>query len=153
MDSPGPCPAQALNPSPGEVIQLYVHGSNGVNVTIGVNNGWIEGFFPNTSEIVEFHPISFNPSTQQINIAGVRAIPNDPPTGSIRLGSLVVNASDPNFSARVLAGGKGVAAGDATEDIDPGELPEPAQWLMLTAGSAMLTALARRRARLAKHRV
>ena len=78
MDSPGPCAAQALNPSPGEVIQLYVHGSNGVNVTIDVNNGWIEGFFPNTSEIVEFHPISFNPSTQQIKIAGVRAIPNDP---------------------------------------------------------------------------
>jgi hypothetical protein len=151
--SPGPCAAQVMVPSPSEVIQLYVYGSNGANVTIDVSGGWITGFSADSIEIVEYQ---ISPDNMRIQIAGVRATPTIPtvtPTGALRLGSLIVNASSGNFSAWVVPGSKGVAAGDTIEDIDPDEIPEPAQWLMLTAGSAVVAALGRRRSRLAKHRV
>ena len=155
---PGGCAEQDLNPVSGEVIELYVYESNGVTVTIDVSGGWIEGFIPDSLSspipIVEYHPNSFDPTTTRIQIAGVRAEPSDPPVGAFRLGSLIVNASGGSFSAWVVPGtSKGVTAGDAVEDINPVVIPEPAQWLMLTAGSAALAALGRRRSRLAKHRV
>jgi len=156
---PGPCAAEEFQPSSNKAIQLYVAGANGVNVTIDVSaNDWIKGFNPDPSAIVEYHPNSFDFTTKRIRIAGVREDPIDPPpvafpSDAFRLGSLIVDASSGDFSARVVAGGKGVTAGDVVEDINTAVIPEPAQWLMLTAGSAALAALGRRRSRLAKHRV
>ncbi len=46
VSPPGPCDAQELFPSPGEVIELYVQGSNGVDVTIEVSGGMITNFRP-----------------------------------------------------------------------------------------------------------
>lgn len=157
-DSPGPCAAQVLDVLSGEVIELYVQGSNGVNVTIDVSGGWIEGFNPDSLAIVEFHPTSFDPTTMQIKIAGVRAIPGDPTGTTLRLGSLTVNASSGSFQAWVVAGSKGVGwnstiAEDVIEDINPVPIPEPAQWLMLTAGSTVLAALGLRRSRPVKRRM
>jgi len=150
---PGSCAAEEFSPSSNLVIQLYIARSNGVNVTIDVSGGWIEGFNPEPSEIVEFHPISFNSTTTRIQIAGVRTIPTEPPVGAFRLGSLIVNAVGGGFQAWVVVGSNGAAEGDAIEDINPVVIPEPAQWLMLTAGATVLAALGRRRSRLAKHRV
>jgi hypothetical protein len=157
---PGPCAAEEFSPSSNLVIQLYIARSNGVNVTIDVSaSDWIKGFNPDPSAIVEYHPNSFDSTTKRIHIAGVRENPTDPPpelfpSDAFRLGSLIVDASS-GFSAWVVAeaGSKGVVAEDAVEDINPGVIPEPAQWLMLTAGSTVLAALSRRRSRLAKHRV
>jgi hypothetical protein len=150
LPPPGGCAYPELSPISGEVIELYVHGSNGVDVTIDVSGGSIQGFAADSVEIVEYHLSTDN---KRIQIAGVRETPTDPPTDAFRLGSLIVNASSGSFQAWVLAGSKGVTAGDAIEDINPVVIPEPAQWLMLTAGSTVLAALGRRRSRLAKHRV
>ncbi len=88
-------------------------------------------------------------------IAGVRASPTDPPTAMFPpLGALTVDASSPSFTiVAVAAGSEGTVGGDEIEAISPTVIPEPAQWLMLTAGSALLTALGRRRSRRAKPRV
>jgi len=156
---PGSCAAEEFSPSSNLVIQLYIARSNGVNVTIDVSaNDWIKGFNPDPSAIVEYHPNSFDSTTKRIQIAGVRENPTDPPpdtfpSDAFRLGSLIIDASSGGFSAWVVAGGKGVTEDDAVEDINPAVIPEPAQWLMLTAGSTVLAALSRRRSRLAKHRV
>jgi hypothetical protein len=154
-DSPGPCaPQQVPVSSPGELIELWVQGSNGVDLTIEVSGGVITGFDPNLSEVVRFHPDPNppNPPTTQIHIAGVRDDPTDPPP-TFQLGTLIVDALNWSFKAEVKEGSEGVAAGDAIEVISPAVIPEPAQWLMLTAGSTVLAALGRRRSRLAKHRV
>jgi hypothetical protein len=153
LPPPGGCAEKDLNAASGEVIELYVYGSNGADVTIDVSGGWIEGFTPDPDEIVEYH---LSPDSMRIQIAGVRTTPTDPndlPTGAFRLGLLSVNASSGSFQAWVVAGSKGVVTGDAIEDINPAVIPEPAQWLMLVASSTVLAALGRRRSRLAKHRV
>ena len=145
-DSPGPCATQELLPLSGEVIELYVQGSNGVNVTINVSSGTIESFLPESSEVVEYH---LNPAATQIRILGVRTTPDDPPTTTFQLGTLTVDASSGNINVAVAVGGEGVAAGDEIELINPDTIatPEPTGWLMLTAGSALLAALSRRRSR------
>lgn len=151
-DSPGPCAAQELLPLSGEVIELYVQGSNGVNLTIDVNNGIIQSFLPNSSEVVEYH---LDLAATQISILGVRATPDDPPTATFQLGTLTVDASSGNINVAVAVGSEGVAAGDVIELINPDTIatPEPTGWLMLTAGSALLAALSRRRSRQAKRRM
>jgi hypothetical protein len=145
-NSPGPCAAQILPSLPDQAIELYVWGSNGVNVTIDVSSGTIESFEHKDSEVVEYH---LNPETTQIRIAGVRATPTDPPTTTFKLGTLTVDASSGNINVAVAVGGEGVAAGDVIELINPDTIatPEPTGWLMLTAGSALLAALSRRRSR------
>jgi hypothetical protein len=132
----------------GEAIELYVWGSNGAMVAIDVSGGTIELFEPWDPEVVvvQYH---INQASTQIRIAGVRATPNDPPVGAFRLGTLTVDASSGNINVAVAVGSEGVAAGDVIELINPDTIatPEPTGWLMLTAGSALLAALSRRRSR------
>jgi len=118
-DSPGPCAAQVLRPNPGEVIELYVQGSNGVAVTIDVSGGAIQGFVPEPSEVVEYHPGAFGSATRRIRIVGVRTSPVDPPSATFRLGSLTVDASSGSIIVAVTGGSEGVAAGDVIEEINP----------------------------------
>ena len=154
-DSPGPCAAQELLPFPDELIELYVQGSNGVDLTIEVSGGVIKGFVPYSLEgdVVEHHPNDFSSPTTQIHIVGVRANPTDPPATTFRLGTLTVDASSRSIIVAVAVGSEGVAAGDVIEVISPEVIPEPAQWLMLVAGSSALAAFGRRRSRQAKRRV
>jgi hypothetical protein len=100
------------------VIELYVGESNGVDVTIDVSGGVIENFVPDSSGsgVVEYH---LNPANTQIRIAGVRYDPADPPTGTFRLGSLIVDASIGSINVAVAAESKGVAAEDAIDEISP----------------------------------
>ena len=82
--------------------------------------------------------------------------PGTPPdTDPFHLGTLTVDASNFIVNVRVTSGEAVNANGEIVDvSIDTiAEAPEPAQWLMLTAGSAALAALGRRRSRLAKHRV
>ena len=155
-DSPGPCAVQQLVlRSAGVGIQLYVQGSTGVDVTIEVTGGNIEGFAPNYMEVVEYHTTILvpDPPTTQIHIVGVQDSPTNPLT-TFQLGTLTVDATLPSINVKVVEG-RGVDALDNMILIDPVviALPEPAQWLMLTAGSAALTALGQRRSRRAKQRV
>jgi hypothetical protein len=154
-DSPGPCAAQELSPLPGEMVELYVQGSNGALVNITVSNGTIDNFVPEPSEVVQSHPSVFGPMVTNLRITGVRAMPVDPPTTTFRLGTLFVDASSGNINVSVALGSEGVAAGDVIEVINPAVIatPEPTGWLMLTAGSAVLAALSRLRSRQAKRRM
>jgi len=118
-DRSGPCAAQVFRPLAGEVIELYVQGSNGVEVTIDVTGGVIQDFVPEPSEVVEYHPGDFSSATTRIRIAGVRTSPTDPPGATFRLGSLTVDASSGSINVAVAAGSEGVAAGDVIEEINP----------------------------------
>ena len=156
--STGPCTTQELLPSAGQVVELYVQESNGVDLIIEVSGGIITSFMPDSSEGVEHHPKEFLSPTTQIHIVGVRLSPTDPPT-TFRLGALTVDASSGNTIVAVAGESEGVVASDEIEGIPPAviaipiPLPEPAQSLMLAAGAPALAALSRRRSRRAKQRV
>lgn len=153
---PDPCTAQLLlSRSAGVGIQLYVPGSTGVDVTIKVTGGIIEGFAPNSIEVVEYQTTILvpDPPSTQIHIVGVQDSPTDPLT-TFQLGTLTVDATLVSIIVEVVEG-QGVDALDNVILIDSVviALPEPTQWLMLTAGAPALTALGRRRSRRAKQRV
>lgn len=136
-------------------VDLFVHGgSNGVDVTITVANGFFSNFQQaSAGDFVRFHPTDFSSETvREIRIAGVRENPVDPPDpfAPFHVGVLSVNtdASSTSASVAVAAGGKSVGAGDELEDISAQPIltilvPEPAEWLLLSAGALTLAALRR----------
>ena len=103
---------QLLLRSAGVGIQLYVQGSTGVDVTIEVTGGNIEGFAPNSIEVVEYHTTILvpDPPTTQIHIVGVQDSPTNPLT-TFQLGTLTVDATLPSIIVKVVEG-RGVDALD-----------------------------------------
>ena len=154
-----------------EPLELNVHGGNvptntgticvdgdddgqevcGVEVTIGVINGSILGFVVNPG--ASSRVVSHSSSSNEIRIVAVLAVPS-PTTDPFHLGTLTVDATDPNVKVSVISG-EAVASNGQIMAVpqDTIALPEPAQWLMLAAGSSALAALGRRRSRQAKRRV
>jgi hypothetical protein len=136
----------------------------GVDVTIKVIKGSILSFSAASSQIAS-HISSSSieiPIPNQIRIVAVLAInpPEDvPPTADpFYLGDLEIDATAGTSLFVVVTSGEAVDAhGDIVavplRTIAVGTVPEPALWLMLTAGSALLSALGRRRLRMPKHRV
>jgi hypothetical protein len=129
----------------------------GVDVTIGVTDGSILGFAEASSQVVS-HPSSSNEirivAVLAVNPPGPEGLP--PTTSPFHLGTLSVDASNYNVKVSVTSGEAVAADGNIVsvpQDTIARGLPEPTGWLMLTAGSAALAALGRRRSRLAKHRV
>ncbi len=129
----------------------------GVDVTIRVTDGSILGFSEASPQVV-----SHSPSSNEIRIVAVLAVfppipPGTPPdTDPFHLGTLTVDASNFIVNVKVTSGEAVAADGSIVsvpQDTIAKGLPEPTGWLMLTAGSAALAALGRRRSRLAKHRV
>jgi hypothetical protein len=151
--TPDPCELTIVDPGNSAPVDLYVHGgSNGADVTISVANGFIGGFQKAlTSDLIRFHPTDFSSQTvQQIRIAGVRENPSDPPPPTpFYLGWLTVNMDPSSTSVSVAVDeGTSVGDGDAIEIISSQtimrfDLPEPAEWLLLTAGLLTLAALRR----------
>jgi hypothetical protein len=152
--TPDPCELAIVEPGGSAAVDLYVHGgSNGADVTIAVANGFIAGFQEAlTSDLVRSHPTDFSSQTvQQIRIAGVRENPSDPPNplDPFHLGTLTVNV-DPSSASASIAVDEGTSVGDGdaiviipSQNIFRLDLPEPAEWLLLTAGLLTLAALRR----------